>query len=70
MSAMTPAQRNAHRRFYRTSVEVPTKLWDDLQAALRRRADQLKSQHGVEINGSFTAWLREKAEETIEQYKK
>ncbi len=70
MTAISKTQRTARRRgLYRTSIELPRQVWDDLQNALARRATILKQQHGVEPNPSFIAWLRDKAKETISQFK-
>lgn len=67
-SSKTAARANRHD-VHRTNVEIPVKLWGALQTALKRRAAQLKMQHGVEVRTTFTAWLRAKAEETIAAYK-
>ncbi len=70
MPPTTKSQRAALRRgVYRSSIELPIKVWEELQAALVTRAAKLKSEHGVEVNASFSAWLREKAEETIAAFK-
>ncbi len=70
MAANSKTQRAARRRgLYRTSIELPAALWDELQIALGRRANILKQQTGVEPNPSFIAWLRDSASQTIKQFK-
>lgn len=70
MASTSKAQKEATRRgLFRSSIELPMATWRELQAALQKRAAIMKQTHGVEVNGSFHSWLREKAEETIKAYK-
>lgn len=54
---------------HRLSIDVFPDLVTQLKVAIIRRAALNRQHTGIEPNVSITAWFKDKARETIEEYK-